>query len=229
MTFVGTCYGYALTIFALWWTKPKPEVFIQLVELHEKTADLAYDVDLTDSYAEGDSVTFEGIKKENSHKVFLKCRFDPDAKKATISFTVRAATLEDVWIAATLPKVQYFGVRLDTLVKTSPFHLAEFVNDALILQRYKQRLDDALTILALILRSGGMRLSPDLQRAVNNASANLVATSNLYGRDRASLRRRVDILLQPAVVSSSYLHRRESKRLNELRSLLSDLYRELLG
>jgi hypothetical protein len=89
--FVGG--GYALTIFALWWTKPKPEVFIQLVELHEKTADLAYDVDLTDSYAEGDSVTFEGIKKENSHKVFLKCRFDPDAKKATISFTVRAANI----------------------------------------------------------------------------------------------------------------------------------------
>ena len=89
--FVGG--GYALTIFALWWTKPETDVLIQLVELHEKTADLPYDVDLTDSYAEGDSVTIEGIKKENSRKVFLKCRFDPGAKKATISFTVRASNI----------------------------------------------------------------------------------------------------------------------------------------
>jgi hypothetical protein len=82
--------GYAIMIFTLWWTKPDDAEALQLVELHEMTADIPYTVDLTDPVVFGDGVSVEGMSKERSQKAFLKCRFSPDAKQATVTFTVRA-------------------------------------------------------------------------------------------------------------------------------------------
>lgn len=82
--------GYAVVFVAVLLTKPKVTEVIQLVELHEKTGDIPYSIDLADPVVYGDDVIVEGMSKEKSQKAFLKCRFGPNAKKATIVFTVRA-------------------------------------------------------------------------------------------------------------------------------------------
>jgi hypothetical protein len=156
--------------------------------------------------------------------------------------TVRSGTpktMRDIIASSTLPKVQYYGVRIDRLTAVSDFDLRRFVGDAAALDADEKRLERGLTLLVLMAKKLGDRLSGRMGEIAARADPELlqVADSLKYSTfypgtvDSVQLnyfRRQADSFFAPVTSCNSFIHTRRRAHLMDFRSALQESYSQLL-
>jgi hypothetical protein len=95
-------------------------------------------------------------------------------------------TISDYIKAAALPKVRFYGVRIDTIKNPAEFDLKIFIQESAQIDADRAQLERSVTLLVLLANRLGTRLDPDLQALTNNADLghqkafNLLTPSGLY-------------------------------------------------
>ncbi len=182
-----------------------------------------------------------GIVSGNSGGPILRAKTGKVIGVSTF-VTVRTGTprsIREIVAASTLPKVQYYGVRIDSLREFSDFSLRGFLAEAEMLNAAEDRLRRALTLLVLVAARFGERPSGRMAELAAGADSGIgqVVNSLQYSTfypgtiDKVQFnffRRRADPFFDPIGATATFIHAARREQLEERRSVLAELYRDVL-
>lgn len=149
-------------------------------------------------------------------------------------------TVQGIITAKALPKVRFYGVRIDKLSDVTEFDLPTFVGSHNSLAADEARLDRGWRLLILFWQKLGNRLTNELATAARSADPGVVQTVELLQWSKFTIgtinvvdvnvfRRAADPFFAPVGPARAYIHARKKEELESYRAALAKIYRDLLG
>lgn len=148
-------------------------------------------------------------------------------------------SITDYVEAAGLPKVRFYGVRIDTITSPVDFDLKQFLQEAAQLEADAKQLDRAAIMLIMLSMKLGADLSPELREYVrraeqsHNRALSMLEPSGLYPGTYSQVavnafRRASEPFFSVTAKPVSYIHRNKQAALVNDQKFLWSIYGELL-
>ncbi|MDF3055871.1 MAG: hypothetical protein K0R17_86 [Rariglobus sp.] len=148
-------------------------------------------------------------------------------------------SISDYVEAAGLPKVRFYGVRIDTITSPVDFDLKQFLQEAAQLEADAKQLDRAAIMLIMLSMKLGADLSPEISQYVRRAeqshhrALSMLEPSGLYPGTYSpvavnAFRRASDPLFSITAKPVSYIHRNKQTALENDQKFLWSTYAKLL-
>gem|GEM_PF-5667756 len=148
-------------------------------------------------------------------------------------------TISDYIKAAALPKVRFYGVRIDTIQNPAEFDLRKFLQESAQIDADRAQLERAVTFLVLLANHIGVRLDPELQALLRRADQGhrrvfgLLMPSGLYPgtyhpQTVDAFKKAGDEFFRIQSKSTAYILKSEYQNLVYDQRLLYSIYLDLL-
>lgn len=171
-----------------------------------------------------------GIVSGNSGGPILRAKTGRVIAVSTSASVRRPArTTREIIEDAVIPKVQFYGARIDAMRRTTSFNFGAFVADSANVDAEERRLHDAVRLLALMIDRQQSRKDTYITGLAKEASPDVRALAALRASDPFLFRQRSAQLFREVPVGGSYIHRERRENLRYRLERLRQLFHEIAG